>query len=75
MLIQGYAATVTNRGKLRYAKFAGGFTKNFDEAEVVETIKEAYELARRRIKQLPNPTIYDVPGVVAIDEYAQPQNI
>jgi hypothetical protein len=66
-MIQGYVPTLTNRGKLHFAKFGGGITREFDKAEVCQSIEEAFSIARSRAK-----SIYDVSGYLPIDEEGLP---
>jgi hypothetical protein len=69
-VIQGYVGTITNRGKVRYAKFGGGQTARFDAAEVCASASEAIDLARLRAR-----TIWDVPGAIGIDDEGRPLSI
>lgn len=45
--IQGYVATIKRDNMIKYLRFSGGLTKNFDDAIVFKTPGEAYAAANK----------------------------
>lgn len=60
--IQGYLPAIRNRGKLKFVRFGGGFTKEYLHAVVVDTVADALDMARCAALSL-----WDVPEACALD--------